>query len=128
MIGEAGSLGWRHVVGGMYPAEVEVGNLQSQRKAVVSQDFAVPERLAGEPAVEKADIEVLPLHVVYRHSGPVRFAHDRNAFDVLQLYRPFPPWRPSAKADTIEGDFCGRCSRVSIRQQKHSGRQQSDNP
>ncbi len=76
--------------------KIKMGNLQSQRKAVIPQDFAVPERFPGKSAVEKAHIEILPFHVVYGNFGPVWFAQYRNALNVLQPYRPFPPWSPGA--------------------------------
>jgi len=56
VIGQFGGLRWCLVVGRMNPAEVEVGDLQGQRKAMISHDFAVPERLSCEPAIEQADV------------------------------------------------------------------------
>jgi hypothetical protein len=71
MIGQPMSLRWRLLVRGMNPAEVEMGDLQGQRKAMISQEFAVPEGLAGEATVEQPHIEVLPFHVVDRYFRPV---------------------------------------------------------
>jgi hypothetical protein len=67
------------------PAEIEVGNLQGHRKAVIPQNFAVPEGLSGESAVEQAQAQIVAFKVIHSHSGLVRMANARDAFNELQL-------------------------------------------
>jgi hypothetical protein len=41
-----------------------MGDLQGQRKAVISYDFTVSERIAGKSAAEQPHVEILPLNVI----------------------------------------------------------------
>ena len=59
-------------------------DLQGQSEAMISQDFAVADGLPGESAIEQPDIEILPFHVVYGHSGAVWIANFRDTLDSLK--------------------------------------------
>jgi hypothetical protein len=70
---------------GMRAAEVEMSNLQSNGATMIPHDFAIAKRLAGESAVKEPHAQVHAFQVVYGHSGAIRTADLRDAFNPLEF-------------------------------------------